>query len=156
MPRAAIQEPCVGNILAISDVAAFIEVENQGAMMCGFQAGNAVYEELNGSNGFKRYVEWWKRSFEFNHPELLKALAVMPVLEIGGYSDEDRDYLFRLVDREDIYGTCSQYRSGISIWRAILTHSKTIKKERPALYGKVKRIMELNLEDIWMQAPQND
>jgi flavin-dependent dehydrogenase len=149
LPREAIPEPCMGNILAISDAAAFIEVENQGAMMCGFQAGNAVYEELHGADGFKRYVEWWRRSFEFNHPELRKAVAVMPLLEIGGYSDEDRDYLFSLVDGEDLYGTCSQYRSGVALWRSILSHSATVKKEKPALYEKIKGVMDLDLDDLW-------
>ena len=149
VPRAAISEPCIGNILVIGDAAAFIEVENQGAMMCGFQAGNAVYEELNGSDGFKRYVEWWKRSFEFNHPELLKAMAVLPAIEVRGYRDEDIDYLFSLVDGEEICGTSSQYRSGIAIWKAILKHSETIKKERPILYEKVKEVMDLGLDDIF-------
>lgn len=147
--RSAISEPRVGNVLAISDTASFIEVENQGAMMCGFRAGNAVYEEINGSDGFKNYIEWWKQSFEFNNPELLKTLAVLPALEVSGYSDEDRDYLFSLVDGEDIYGTCSQYRSGIAIWKAILKHSSAIKEEKPVLYEKVKGILDLSLDDIF-------
>jgi digeranylgeranylglycerophospholipid reductase len=149
VPRAAISDPHIGNILIIGDAAAFIEVENQGAMMCGFQAGNAVCEELNGSDGFKRYLEWWRHSFEFNHPELLRAMTVLPAIEARGYRDEDIDYLFSVVDGEDIYGTTSQYRSGVAIWKAILEHSDTIKKERPALYEKIKGLLDLNLEDIW-------
>jgi flavin-dependent dehydrogenase len=144
LSRSALSEPREGNILIIGDAAAFIEVENQGAMMCGFQAGNAVYEELDGSDGFKRYIEWWKHSFEFNHPELLKAMAALPALEVGGFSDEDIDYLFSLVDGEEIMGTCSQYRSGVAKWKAMLRHSEKIKKERPALYEKVKRVMDLD------------
>jgi len=89
MPRAAMPEPYIDNILVIGDAAAFIEVENQGAMMCGFKAGNAVYEELRGLGGFRDYGEWWKRSFEFNNPELLKGLAVIPAINVGGYTDED-------------------------------------------------------------------
>jgi flavin-dependent dehydrogenase len=144
VPRTAIPEPCVGNILVISDAAACIEVENQGAMMCGFKSGNAVYEELRGLDGFKRYVEWWKSSFEFNNPDLLKGLAVIPAINVGGYSDEDIDYLFSLVDGEEIPGTCSQYRSGVAKWKAMLKHIGKIKKERPALYEKVKGVMDLN------------
>lgn len=148
--RTAIPEPCVGNILIIGDAAAFIEIENQGAIMCGFQAGNAVYKELSGLDGFKGYVEWWKRSFEFNNPELLKGTAIWPILEVAGYSDDDRDYLFSLVDGEDIFGTFSPYRANITEWKAILKHSETIKRERPALYEKVKGLMDLNLDDIWI------
>jgi flavin-dependent dehydrogenase len=156
LSRSAIYEPCEGNILIIGDAAAFIEVENQGAMMCGFQAGNAVNEEIGGSDGFKRYIEWWKHSFEFNHPELLKAMAALPALEVGGFSDEDIDYLFSLVNGEDIYGTCSQYRSGITIWKAQLNHKDTIKKERPALYEKIKGVMNLNLDHIWEPTSKAD
>lgn len=143
VPRAAIPVPFVGNILVIGDAAAFIEVENQGAMMCGFKAGSAVHDELNGLDGYKDYLEWWKRSFEFNNPELLKGIAVIPTLKVGEYSDDDIDYLFSLVDGEDLYGTCSQYRSGKAIWEAILKRSETIAKNRPVLFEKVKKVMEL-------------
>ena len=149
MPRSAILDPCIENTLIIGDAAAFIEVENQGAMMCGFRAGNAVYEELNGSDGFRGYRDWWKHSFEFNHPELLKKLAACPAFEVVGHSDEDIDYLFSLIDGEDIYGTCSQYRSGATIWNAILKHTETIKAEKPLLYEKVKAVMDLGIDDIF-------
>ena len=49
-----------------------------------------------------------------------------------------------LVDGEDIQGTCSQYRSGVAKWKAMLKYSEKIKKEKPALYEKVKGIMDLN------------
>jgi hypothetical protein len=121
-------------------------VENQGAMMCGFKAGNAVYEELHGGDGFNGYAEWWKRSFEFNDPELLKGLAVIPALNVNAYTDDDIDYLFSLVDGEDIPGTCSQYRSGMAKWKAMLGHSEKIKQERRDLYEKVKGVMDLNFQ----------
>ena len=143
VPRQAIAEPCLGNMLVIGDAAAFIEVQNQGAMMCGFRAGKAVFDELDGSEGFKNYVDWWKRSFEFNNPKLLKGMAVIPAFNIGGFTDEDIDYLFSLIDGEDIYGTCSQYKSVAAIWVAMDNHSETIKREKPTLFKKVKKIMAL-------------
>jgi hypothetical protein len=145
VPRTAMPEPCVGNILVISDAAAFIEVENQGAMMCGFRAGNAVFDELNGLDGFKQYVDWWKTSFEFNNPQLLKGMAAIPAFNIGGFSDEDIDYLFSQIDGEDLYGTCNQYKSAAAIWIAIDKHSETIKKEKPDLHEKVQTVMDLFL-----------
>ena len=148
MPRSSIPEPFTGNILIIGDAAAFIEVENQGALMCGFQGGNAVYAELGGADGFRRYGRWWRDSFEFNHPELLKTLAVTPALKIGRYSDEEIDYLFSLIDGEELEGTCSQYRSGIAIWKAILRHSETLREERPELYAKMEREMNRNVGEV--------
>lgn len=143
VPRQAIAEPSIGNMLVIGDAAAFIEVENQGAMMCGFRAGKAVFDELDGSEGFKNYVDWWKRSFEFNNPKLLKGMAVIPAFNSGGFSDEDIDYLFSLIDGEDIYGTCSQYKSVAAIWIAMDNHSETIKRDKPTLFKKVKKVMAL-------------
>ena len=79
----------------------------------------------------------------------MKKLAALPVLEVVGHSDEDIDYLFSLIDGEDIYGTCSQYRSGATIWKAILKHSETIKTEKPVLYEKVKGVVDLGIDDAF-------
>jgi flavin-dependent dehydrogenase len=147
--RSAISEPCVGNIMIIGDAAAFIEVENQGAMMCGFKVGKAVVQELGGRSGFEAYTDWWKQSFEFNNPELLKGMAVIPLLQSAGFTDSDLDYLHSLVDGEDLFGTCSQYRSGAEIWKGILRHGERIEKERPVLYEKVKGVMELNIDETF-------
>ena len=63
--------------------------------------------------------------------------------ELFTFSDEDIDYLFSLIDGEDIYGTCSQYKSVAAIWIAIDNHSAIIKREKPTLFKKVKKIMAL-------------
>ena len=47
------------------EIVAFAEVENQGALMCGYHAGNAIRKEIEGKDGFKDYVDWWLKSFEF-------------------------------------------------------------------------------------------
>ena len=67
-----IPEPAQGRVIIIGDAASFQEVENQGAIMCGFQAAQAVVESEKGENGFGRYNSFWQKSFEFNNPEILK------------------------------------------------------------------------------------
>ena len=54
-----IEKPVMGNVLAIGDSAAFAEVENQGALMCGYHAGHAVRKEMEGKDGFQDYIDWW-------------------------------------------------------------------------------------------------
>jgi len=46
--------PHKGNALAIGDAAAYVEVETQGALMCGFRGARAVCDELDGKNGFEQ------------------------------------------------------------------------------------------------------
>jgi len=36
----------------IGDAAAYVEVETQGALMCGYRAGQAIAQELKGEKGF--------------------------------------------------------------------------------------------------------
>ena len=62
----SLMTPHTGNCLAIGDAAAYVEVEVQGGLMCGYHAAGAVADELEGAGGFSRYTQWWQRSFEFN------------------------------------------------------------------------------------------
>ncbi|MDP6180691.1 MAG: NAD(P)/FAD-dependent oxidoreductase, partial [Desulfatiglandales bacterium] len=60
-----IAEPASGRVIILSDAASFQEVENQGAVMCGFRAVKAIIAQENGENGFKDYNRFWQKSFEF-------------------------------------------------------------------------------------------
>jgi flavin-dependent dehydrogenase len=140
-----IPEPSEGNFLIIGDAAAFAEVENQGALMCGYQAGKSVFKELQQNKGFKEYINWWKRSFEFLNPEIHRIAQGFLINPL--YEDDEIDYLFSLVEGESIKGTMNQYKMPRLLWTAILKHSKRIKKERPELYQKVSKMQALTLEE---------
>jgi flavin-dependent dehydrogenase len=136
--------PSKGNALAIGDAAAYVEVENQGALMCGFHAGKAVAKELTGEKGFEEYTQWWQKSFEFNGPDALQVAqgyALVPT-----YSDDELDYLFALTEDTILPGTISQYRSPKLMWDAILRHREKIARERPELSEKIKRNQEMTLK----------
>ena len=136
--------PYRGNVLAIGDAAAYVEVETQGALMCGFHAGNAVAKELAGDRGFVEYTGWWQDTFEFNGDEALKVAqgyALVPT-----YTDDELDYLFALIEGEVLEGTGSQYKSPTLMWDAILKHSRKIAQERPEIDAKIKRNWELTLK----------
>ena len=140
----SMMNPCKGNIIAIGDAAAFVEVEVQGAFLCGYHAANAIKAELNGENGFEKYTKWWQEAFEFNNGDHLKVsqgYALVPV-----YSDDELDYLFGLVEGECLYGTYSQYKTPKLMWDGFLSHVDKIKAERPEMYEKIEKLNSMSLD----------
>jgi len=131
----AMPKPWQKNVVVIGDAAAFVEVETQGALMCGYRAALAVKKELSGQNGFDEYTKWWQASFEFNSPDVMRVAQGFAL--VPKYSDEELDYLFGLVEGERLAGTYNQYRSPEIMWNAIMNHSDEIKKERAELYEKI-------------------
>ena len=139
----SLQVPYKGNVLAAGDSAAFIEVEVQGGLMCGYHAANAVVNELHGENGFEQYTAWWQKSFEFNGDDYLKVAQGYAL--VPAYSDDELDYLFSLTEDEVLEGTFSQYKTPKVMWGAILKHKERIAREKPDLYQKVCTIDKMSL-----------
>ena len=134
-PFMAMKEPCRGNVMAIGDCAAMVEVETQGGLLCGYRAAKAVAEEREGKDGFAAYTKWWQDSFEFNsddYMEVSKGYALAFV-----YTDDELDYLFALCEGHNLHGTYSQYLTPKLIWNCIRLSSEKIKTERPAIYAKM-------------------
>ncbi|ACL75417.1 NAD(P)/FAD-dependent oxidoreductase [Ruminiclostridium cellulolyticum] len=139
----SLKKPYTGNVLSIGDSAAFVEVEVQGALMCGYHAAKAINSELDGNNGFEKYTDWWNESFEFNHNEYLKVsqgYALVPT-----YTDDELDYLFSLVEGKTLEGTYSQYKTPKLIWDSILQSKDKIQNERPGIFNKILNMNQLTL-----------
>ena len=134
----------MGHVLAIGDAAALSEVENQGALMCGYHAGRAVFKEIEGENGIKEYIDWWQHSFEFLTPELHRIAQGFHINP--QYEEEEIDYLFSLVEGEVLAGTINQYKIPKTMWDAILHHKDRIQKERPELSQKIENIHKMTLQ----------
>ena len=142
-----IEKPVMGNVLAIGDTAAFAEVENQGALMCGYHAGHAIRREIDGEDGFKDYVDWWMRSFEFLNPEIqqiAQGYAINPY-----YEDEEIDYFISLVEGETLEGSINQYKIPRLLWDAIFQHKERIQKERPELHQKIENVHKMTLQEAF-------
>ena len=139
----SLSKPYAGNVLAIGDSAAHIEVINQGAMMCGFHGGNAVVKELNGGRGFEEYTRWWNDAFEFNCENPMEQLQVYGAINIKRtLADDEIDYLFALLEGEKHCGHFDQYEVPRNFWTDVLRHDDRIKEENPALYEKMAAIRE--------------
>ena len=142
--------PWRGNVLAIGDAAAYVEVEVQGALMCGYHAARAIEAELQNNTGFEDYTRWWQRSFEFNSPEALRVAqgyALVPT-----YTDEEIDYLFALLEDTPLDGAYGQYKAPRLLWDAIMKNRDTIESERPELAEKFKSNEQMTLADTFSQA----
>ena len=142
-----LERPIMGNVLSIGDAPAFAEVENQGALMCGYHAGLAIIKELKGENGIDGYIDWWKDSFEFLSPEIhriAQGFAINPY-----YEDEEIDYLFSLLQGETLEGTINQYKIPKRLWDAIFRHKERIQKEMPELNQKIEGIHAMNLQEAF-------
>ncbi len=139
----SLKVPYSGNVITIGDSAAFVEVEVQGALICGYQAAKAINEEIQGNNGFEHYTRWWNESFEFNRDDYLlvsQGYALVPT-----YSDDELDYLFALVEGKTLEGTYSQYKTPKLIWDSILANKAQIQRERPLIYEKIEKMNNMTL-----------
>jgi len=130
--------PYKGNVLAIGDSAAMVEVETQGGFLCGAKAAQAVIDELNGKPGFEEYTKWWQKSFEFNGEDYL-AVARGYMLAFV-YTDDELDYLFALCEGQVLHGTYSQYITPKLIWDCIRLNTEKIKTERPEIFAKMQKM----------------
>ena len=143
----SLMPPHKGNCLAIGDAAAYVEVEVQGGLMCGWHAARAVADELGGKGGFAAYTQWWQRSFEFNSGQALQVAqgyALVPT-----YEDDEIDYLFSLVEGRVLDGAYGQYKAPRLMWGAIFEHRERIARERPALDAKLNNLAQLTLADAF-------
>jgi len=139
------KKPYKGNFLAIGDTGAYVEVETQGALMCGYKGIEALSAEFDGKNGFEEYTKWWLKSFEFNGDDFLQVAqgyALIPT-----YTDEELDYLFALAEKKELEGTYSQYKTPKLMWNAFLEHKDRIKKEKPELFAKIEKRTSVTLKD---------
>jgi flavin-dependent dehydrogenase len=132
-PRFPITEPMVGNTIIIGDAGAPAETWVQGAMACASQAVHAIV-----SGNMKQYIDWWKESFAFNTPDYFKEFARYPALNMF-FSDNELNYLYGLID--------NQLVSNIS--DELLKHMDTIKREKPDVHEKLKKVQGISLGDTF-------
>ncbi len=130
--------PYKDSALLIGDAAAFVEVQVQGGIMCGYHAGIAIVRELQGKKGFSEYTRWWNDTFEFNSSDFLRVAQGYSLSPT--YNDDELDYLFSLTEDEVLEGTLSQYKTPRLMWESILRHQDRIAREKPEIHEKIKAL----------------
>ncbi len=140
-----ISAPARGRVILVGDAASFQEVENQGAIMCGFRAAKAVCMQENGAGGFGAYNHFWQQSFEFNDPEILSHTWRGFILQQLG--KEHIDYILGLARGLLLDGYINHFKCGDVILSFIISRLPQIERERPALADKIKQLQHFRLDE---------
>jgi len=140
-----IAEPARDRVFILSDAASFQEVENQGAIMCGYRAAKAVAAMENGEDGCAAYNRFWQESFEFNNPRILKdTWKTFVFSSLGG---EDIEYLIELADGKMLDGYVNHFTNGNVIFDFLTSQLPHLDRQRPQLAEKIRSFEKFNLEE---------
>jgi flavin-dependent dehydrogenase len=135
--------PYKDRVLLAGDTGSSQELENSGAMISGWKAGNAiaaaVKEDKVGitSQGISHYLDWWKRVYleGHRHEDYLMNFAMPYVID----TEEDINYIFSLI--KDPMPPCwNPYAVIKYLGQTIQTIIPTIQKERPEILPKLAKM----------------
>jgi flavin-dependent dehydrogenase len=148
-----IEAPFKGNILAIGDAGSTQEIENTGALMCGWKGGQAVAQSLREEQlglpvtGINNYLHWWKETYceGYSHEAYMKNWVLGFVLNRA----EDMSYVFGLV-KEELPANFNPYSAPKMMGRVLGGLGPTIAKERPDLLPKMGKL-RLPLKEVYAE-----
>ena len=140
-----ITDPARGRVIIAGDAASFQEVENQGAIMCGYRAVKAIVEQESGRDGFAGYNRFWMESFEFNDPKVMQDTWQGFVFRSLG--SESINYLLGLSEGIMLDGYVNHFTSGSIIFKFILSRMPRIEKERPELAQQIRKFQNFKFEE---------
>lgn len=143
-----IKTPARGRTILVGDAPSFQEVENQGALMCGFRAAKAVGQEMNGGPGIKGYNRFWQESFEFNDDKILWECCRGAWVQ--NLSNSQLDYLFKLAEGRLLDGNINHFKCGTVILNFFDSQMGRIKKERPDIVKSLKIFDRLTPQQAFM------
>jgi len=138
--RSPLSDPRYGKALFVGDSASFMEVDNQGALMCGYRAAHSALSEIEGGNGFEQYKKFWESSFEFNNEALLS--PIIKGFGLSAFSDEEINYLFSLTEGERYDGYVNHFTIGKLILGIFVGKMNKIKAERPDIAEKFSKFLK--------------
>jgi digeranylgeranylglycerophospholipid reductase len=133
-----IEDPFKDNVLVVSDAAATQEIENIGALMCGWRAGGAVSAAVRERNlklrkmtGISTYVNWWKEAFcdAYDHEAYMKNWILTFVLTEA----EKMSYAFGLI-KDPLPANFNPYTAGKIVGAKMATLGPIIAQERPDIW----------------------
>ena len=148
-----IESPFKDNVLAIGDVASTQEIENTGAMMCGWHAGQAVAESIREEQlglpvtGINSYLEWWKKTYVegYSHEAYMKNWVLGFVLNKG----EDMSYVFGLV-KDELPANFNPYSAPKMMGRKLGELGPIIARERPDIVQKMGKL-RIPLKEVYAE-----
>jgi len=138
----AIVEPYRDRVLVTGDVGSCGELENHGAMLCGWKAGQAISTAVQEANlrleitGISRYVNWWKEAYinRYDHGDLIKDFAMPYILT----TEEEMNYLYSFI-KETLAAGWAPDGAGASMGPVLAKAMPIIEQERPDIFQKLQR-----------------
>ncbi len=148
-----IEEPFKDNVLAIGDAGSTQEIENTGALMCGWKGGQAVAQAIREEQlglpvtGISNYLRWWKETYceGYSHEAYMKNWVLGFVLNKA----EDMSYVFGLV-KDELPANFNPYSAPKMMGRTLGALGPTIAKERPDLLPKMGKL-RLPLKEVYAE-----
>jgi len=149
-----IVEPYRDRVLVVGDAGALVEMENQGAMISGWRAGQAISTAVQEKNlglettGISRYVNWWKEAYanSCNFDNALRGLTLPCIL-----TTEEMEYFYGYI-KETLpalwappWGTGDQ---GKAVARAIAKATSNLEQDRPDILQKLQRQRSLPVTEL--------
>jgi len=147
-------QPCRGRVLLAGDAGSCQELENSGAMICGWRAGltaaAAVREEAVGiaPRAFAGYEQWWKTTYleKCPHDAYLMNFALPYVLD----TEEDLNFLFSLI--QEPLAPCWNPYAAIGLIGGLMQKlAPEIQASQPGLLHKLGR-MQLPMTEVLARA----
>ncbi len=150
-----IKEPFSDNVLIIGDAGGTQEVENTGAMISGWRAGNAVATSVIENKvgikvkGISHYLRWWKENYldKYSHEDYVKNFTFSYIL-----SGDDLNYLFGLI-KEPLAPCFNPYEALHLISQAIQEKAPTIQQESPDILPRLAK-MAAPLKEVLSSIPK--
>ena len=141
-----ILDPRAGRLLIVGDAACFIEVYNQGGLMYGHAAAQAIAKFLRTGKGFEDYTEFWRKTFGYNQPGAIE--NTLQGFGLHVLEDDELDYIFSLTDNETYKGYVNEYTFPAIIMGAFMSHISEIRRDRPKLAQKIKKLSQVSIEEF--------
>lgn len=141
-----IREPYRDNTILVGDAAWCQEIEITGAILCGWNAANAVTVALADNKinreGIESYIEWWKRSVADRHDfrDYLRPFTMPVVL-----SNEDIDFLFGSI-KGPLRSTLHAFTGGEILTEEIQKLIPLIQEKKPRLFERIVKFGTTPLE----------
>jgi flavin-dependent dehydrogenase len=131
------RDPFKDNVLFVGDSVWFGEAENNGALLSGHKAANAVCKALHigqpNGDGVKDYRKWWEHNFYNTHD--YRDFLCYPVF-FRLFSEDELIYLHKLVKKK-LSWTLNPFNLYNHIQEGLSPHMEQIKNEKPVLAKKI-------------------
>ncbi len=137
-----IVEPYKDRVLITGDVGSTQEVENPGAMLSGWKAGQAISTAVQEENlglevtGISQYANWWKEAYVnyYDQETYIKAFSHCLILT----TEEEVNYVYGLI-KETMPAAWHPFTLGVNLRKVMAKVMPTIQQERPDILQKLKR-----------------